>query len=270
MAVDLAAIKEAQQKMWPTGDYQRIINYVNLTAMSEAICDAVQVLPHHRVLDVAAGTGNTALSAARRAFPEVAGLDFAPELLDVARARAAAEGLGISFETGDAEAMDYPDDSFDIVLSTCGVMFTPDHQKAASELVRVCRPGGRIGISAWTPDGAIGQFVKTIGGYAPPPPGAPSPLMWGTQEYLTELFGDAVDLQVEERPHPMLARSPEHFVETFLESYGPAIAALNRLDEGEQQGLADALVQAMSGFARPREASVEIPSNYLQVVATVR
>ncbi|MFW6074703.1 MAG: class I SAM-dependent methyltransferase [Chloroflexota bacterium] len=270
MAEDFTKVKQSQQQVWPTGDYQRIVNYINLMSMSDDLCEAVRVLPHHRVLDVATGTGNTAMVAARRGFPSVTGVDFAPELLDVARARAATEGLNITFDAGDAEDLPYTDDSFNIVLSTCGVMFASDQERAARELDRVCRPGGRIGLTAWTPSGAVGEFIKCIGQYAPPPASVASPLLWGSEEHVEALFGDRVDLEIEQRSISMYAHSPEDFVESFLAHYGPAIAALNRLEPDDRQSLQRDLVQVVAGFAEPAEDSIEIAATYLEIVGAVQ
>lgn len=171
-APDLTAIKDRQQKIWTTGDYARIGN--PLVIMGELLCEAVDVRSGQRVLDVATGSGNTALAAARR-FCETTGIDYVPELIEHARRRAAAEDFEVAFEVGDAEELPYPDASFDAVLSTLGVMFTPDQEKAAGELLRVCRPGGRIGLANWTPDGFVGNMFRTVGKHFPPPPGIKPP-----------------------------------------------------------------------------------------------
>lgn len=270
MTVDLKSIKQVQQQTWPAGDYQRVINHMNLAAMSEHLCDAIPVLPHHRVLDVATGTGNTAMSAKRRGFPHVTGIDYAPELLEVARKRAKAEQLDITLEEADAEDLPFPEDSFDVVLSTCGVIFAPDQQKAASEMVRVCRPGGRIGFTAWTPDGDIGTFNKTIASYAPPPPDAPSPMKWGTREGVQELLGDAVALEITERELAFPVRSSEYYIDLMLENFGMAISALNRLDDAARSELRQDLIAVFNTRGRQLDGALVVPGKHLEVVGTVR
>lgn len=270
MTVDLQSIKQAQQQSWPTGDYQRVINHMNLARMSEHLCDAIPVLPHHRVLDIATGTGNTALAAKRRGFPHVTGIDYAPDLLDIARSRADAEQLDITLEEADAEDLPFPEDSFDVVLSTCGVIFAPDQQKAASEMVRVCRPGGRIGFTAWTPDGDIAQFNKTIASYAPPPPDAPSPMKWGTSDGVRELLGNAVDLEFNERELAFPVRSSEYYIDLMLANFGPAIAAANKLDDEARQELRKELIDVFDTRGRQIDGALVIPGNHLEVVGTVR
>ena len=270
MTVDLQTIKQAQQQVWPTGDYQRVINHMNLVAMSEHLCDVIPVLPHHRVLDVATGTGNTALAAKRRGFPHVTGIDYSPDLLDIARNRANAEQLDVTLEEADAEDLPFPEDSFDVVLSTCGVIFAPDQQRAASEMVRVCSRGGRIGFTAWTPDGDIAQFNKTIATYVPPPADAPSPMKWGTIDGARELLGDAVDLEFNERALAFPVRSSEYYIDLMLANFGPAIAAASRLDEADRQELRKELIAVFDTRGRRLDGSVIVPGNHLVVVGTVR
>ncbi len=270
MTVDLQTIKQAQQQVWPTGDYQRVINHMNLVAMSEHLCDVIPVLPHHRVLDVATGTGNTALAAKRRGFPHVTGIDYSPDLLDIARNRANAEQLDVTVEEADAEDLPFPEDSFDVVLSTCGVIFAPDQQRAASEMVRVCRRGGRIGFTAWTPDGDIAQFNKTIAMYVPPPPDAPSPMKWGTSDGVRELLGDAVDLEFNERELNFPIRSSEYFVDLMLANFGPAMAAANRLDETARRELRQDLIAVFDTRGSLLDGAMVVPGQHLEVVGTVR
>jgi ubiquinone/menaquinone biosynthesis C-methylase UbiE len=270
MATDLKTIKQTQQQVWPTGDYQVVINHMNLASMSERLCDATPVLPTHRVLDIATGTGNTALSAKRRGFPHVTGIDYAPGLLEIAKARAKAEQLDVTLEEADAEDLPYPADSFDVVLSTCGVIFAPDQKKAAEEMVRVCRPGGRIGFTAWTPDGDIGTFNKTIASYVPPPPDAPSPMKWGTTEGVEELLADRVDLEITERELAFPVRSAEYYIDLMLENFGPAMAAFNKLDESSRQDLRRDLIAIFESRGRTVDGALVVPGQHLEVVGTVR
>lgn len=273
MTVDLAQIKQAQQTVWgQTGDYRQIGKIV--TFESELLCEAVGVQAGHTVLDVATGSGNTALAAARRnsassGTSSVTGVDFADDLLEIARARAEAEGLGIKFDVGDAGDLPYQDDSFDIVLSTFGNMFAPGQEQVANELVRVCRPGGRIGLANWTPDSLIGEIGKTVGGYVPPPQGVEPPVLWGTQARLKELFGDRVDLQISQVTAKFHYLDAADFVGALSTYYGPVMNALGRLDEGDQQSLISDLTAVTEKHAHPVDGGTELKSTYLQVVGTV-
>jgi SAM-dependent methyltransferase len=204
--VDYGAIKRQQQAMWASGDYSVIGTPLLIT--SELLCEAAQVRACQRVLDVAAGNGNTALAAARR-NAEVVAIDYVPELLERGRLRAAAEGLAVDFRESDLEQLPFADGSFDVVLSTFGVMFSPGQEQAAGELCRVCRPGGRIGLANWTPEGFIGQLLRLVGSYAPPPAGVRPPTLWGTEARLHELFVGAADIAVSRRMYTFTFRSPE-------------------------------------------------------------
>ncbi|HET7478256.1 MAG TPA: class I SAM-dependent methyltransferase, partial [Rubrobacteraceae bacterium] len=218
---DLAALKERQRKIWTSGEYAKIGN--PLVIMGESLCEAVDLRAGNRVLDVATGSGNTALSAARR-FCEVTGMDLAPESIEHARKRAEAEGMDITFEVGDAEDLSYPDATFDVVLSTLGVMFCPDQEKAASELLRVTRAGGRIGLSNWSPGSFIGNMLRIVGKHVPPPPGIKPPPLWGTEERLQELLGEGVSsLNTTRRSYTFRYPSAPYFVEYFRNYYGPTV-----------------------------------------------
>jgi SAM-dependent methyltransferase len=220
-------IKAKQQKVWSSGDYGKIA-WITVP-LAETLVEAAGLRPGARVLDVATGTGHVAIAAARR-FCEVTGIDYVPALVESAKRRAAAEDLDIDFREADAENLPFPDDSFDYVFSAIGVMFTADHQRAVDELVRVCRPGGRIAIASWTPSGFIGQLLKTVSRHAPPPPGALPPTRWGDDETVRELLGDRV---VSLTTSTVTQRFPsaEYFADFFLTHYGPTHAAAARLDE---------------------------------------
>lgn len=236
--------------------------------LGDALCEAVDLPAGAAVLDVATGTGHVALAAARR-FCAVTGIDYVPELLADARDRAAAEGLEVAFEEADAEQLPFPDGSFDFVLSAIGVMFTADHQKAAGELARVCRPGGRIGMVNWTPDGFIGQLLKIVGRHAPPPPGASPPTRWGSDDVLRELFAGAVtDLAGETDTVRLRFPSAEFFADFLLEHYGPTRKAAERLSSDGRNAFRDDLVSHAREANRAVDGTVAIDCEYLTAVAT--
>jgi SAM-dependent methyltransferase len=262
---DLTAVKERQQQMWATGDYAEVGS--RLQIVSEMLCEAVDLRAGERVLDVATGSGNTALAAARR-FCDVTAIDYVPALLERGRERAAAERLPVDFQEGDAERLDVPDASFDAVLSTFGQMFAPDQQRTASEMLRVCRSGGRIGMANWTPEGFIGEIFRTIGRHVPPPPGVPPPARWGTEEGLHDLFGDAVSsMDVARRTYIFRFRSPEHWLEFFQAHYGPTLTAFGRLDHAGQAELGRDILDVLRRFNRAGTETLSVPSEYLEVVA---
>jgi ubiquinone/menaquinone biosynthesis C-methylase UbiE len=265
---DLAAIKERQQKAWSSGDYSK--PGVTLVIIAEMLCEAVDLRPGRRVLDVATGNGNTALAAARR-FCEVTGIDYVSALLKDGRERAAAEGLQVAFQEGDAEDIPFPDASFDYVLSTIGAMFAPDQEKAASELLRVCRPGGKIGLANWTPDGFVGEFFRTIGKHAPPPPGLKPPILWGTEERLRELLGEGISsLQVARRSFIFRYPSAKYYVDFFRSYFGPLQKAFETLNEAGQEALAHDIQDVIQRYNRSDDETAVWPGDYLEVVATRR
>jgi ubiquinone/menaquinone biosynthesis C-methylase UbiE len=267
-APNLNAIKERQQKTWATGDYARIGN--PLVIMGERLCEAVDLRSGEKVLDVATGSGNTAISAARR-FCEVTGIDYVPELIEHARRRAGVEGMQISFDVGDAEDLPYPNASFDVFLSTLGVMFSPDQERTASELLRVCRSGGRIGLANWTPDGFIGQMFHTIGGHVPPPAGIKPPPLWGTEERLRELFGDGISsLLTMRRTYVFRYPSAQYYVEYFREYYGPTLKAFEALDAEGRETLERDLKSLIEDRNTSGDETMVVPSDYLEVVAVKR
>jgi ubiquinone/menaquinone biosynthesis C-methylase UbiE len=263
--VDLIEVKARQQRTWAAGDYAAV--GATLQIVSEVLCEAAELRPGWRVLDVATGNGGTAIAAARR-MCNVVGLDYVPSLLVHGRDRAAAERYPITFDEGDAEALPYGDAEFDAVLSTFGVMFTANHQRAADELVRVCRPGGVIAMANWTPDGFIGRVFKTIGAHVPPPAGVTSPAMWGTDTYLRTLFGSAVaSLRGETRQFVFRYRSPQHFLEFLRTNYGPMLRAFEALDDAGREALAADLLSLMAA-SNTATGTLAIPSDYLEAVAT--
>jgi SAM-dependent methyltransferase len=238
-----------------------------LQIVGEELCEAIDLRAGERVLDVAAGNGNASLAAARR-HCEVVSTDYVAALLERGSERAAAERLPIEFRVADAEALPFADDSFDAVLSTFGVMFTPDQERAAAELLRVCRPGGRIGLANWTPDGFVGRLFAVIGRHVPPPAGVRSPALWGSAERMQQLFGAAARVEVRQRNFVFRYRSPDHWIDVFRAVYGPMVKAFAALaPQGQAQLTADlrALVQT---FQRAGEATMVVPSAYLEVVIT--
>src|SRR6187455_925110 len=219
---DLAAVKQRQQGAWSSGDYA--IVGTTLQIVGEQLCEALDLRPGSKVLDVAAGNGNATLAAARR-WCDVTSTDYVRALLNNGRDRAAAERLKVDFREADAENLPFADKSFDVVMSTFGVMFTADHDKAAGEMLRVCRSGGKIGMANWTPEGFIGQLFKTLGKHLPPPAGVKSPALWGTRSRLDEMFGKAGEIDAQPRMFVFRYRSPEHWLEVFKTFYGPMLKA---------------------------------------------
>jgi SAM-dependent methyltransferase len=265
---DLAAVKQRQQQTWASADYAAVA--ARIVPMAEGLAQNAGLRAGDRVLDVATGSGNAALAAARCGC-EVTGIDYVPALLERARARAAAEGLEVEFAEGDAEHLAFPDASFDAVLSCLGVMFTPDQERAAAELVRVCKPGGTIGLVNWTPAGFIGQLLRTVGKHVPPPAGVRPPPQWGTEERLGELLGDAVSrLDIQRRTFVFRFRSPDDFATFFRDNYGPVHKAFGALDEPGRERLYDDLTALAREHDREEGPSVAMPAEYLEVVATRR
>jgi len=261
---DLAAVKQRQQGAWSSGDYA--IVGTTLQIVGEQLCEALDLRAGSRVLDVAAGNGNATLAAARR-WCDVTSTDYVPALLKRGRERAAAEHLTIEFREADAEALPFPDASYDVVLSTFGVMFTPDQDKAASELARVCRSGGKIGLASWTPQGFIGQLFKTIGKHIAPPAGVKSPALWGTPARLDEMFGDqASEIVAEPRIFVFRYRSPDHWLDVFKSYYGPMLKAFAALDEAGQAALRRDLLSLLSEFDHSDDGTVVVHSEYLEAV----
>lgn len=263
---DFSAVKTRQQGAWSSGDYATV--GTTLQIVGETLCEALDLRAGQKVLDVAAGNGNVTLAAARR-WCEVVSTDYVPALLERGRERAAAERLAIEFREADAEALPFADGSFDAVVSTFGVMFTADQDKAAAELVRVCKPGGKIGLANWTPDGFIGQLFKTIGKYMPPPAGVKSPALWGTGARITEFFGaQASSIQLEQRDFVFRYRSAQHWLDVFKSYYGPLLKTFGALDPETRTALTDDLFELIKRFNRSGDKTMVVPSEYLEVVVT--
>jgi len=266
IAPDLHAVKQRQQTMWASGDFHAVATLIQPVA--EDLCEAVDLRADWRVLDVATGSGNAALAAARRGC-NVVGIDYVPALLARGRRRAEAEGLDIELVEGDAESIPFPDASFDAVLSVYGAMFAPDHEKTFAELARVCRPGGRIGLATWIPDGFIGEMLKVVSAHVPPAPGVASPLLWGTKAYIGSMFGDTIDgLGARERTFTFRFRSAEGFVEYFRDFYGPTLKAFEAVGDGGADELFADLVALVRKHAGTSDGPVAIPATWLETVAT--
>jgi ubiquinone/menaquinone biosynthesis C-methylase UbiE len=265
-AVDLEAVKQVQQQIWSEGDFAKIGELAMI--VGEELCEAVDIIPGERVLDVACGPGNTAMAAARRSWEKVIGLDYVPGLLARARERAEGERLDISYVEGDAENLPFDDASFDVVVSTFGAMFAPNQQRTASELLRVCASGGRIGMANWAPEGYVGQMFATNTKHAPPPPGVDPAILWGTEERLRELFGDAIsDLRIEPKDMILRYRSFDAWLEWFRTWFGPMRMAYARVGPQGEEALTSDLRELVERFDRGGGRAMIVPATYLQVVA---
>lgn len=265
---DYAAIKQRQQATWASGDFAVV--GTTLQIVGEMLAEAADVRAGERVLDVAAGNGNATLAAARR-FADVTSTDYVPHLLEKGQRRAEAEGLIVDFKVADAEALPYEAGSFDVVLSTFGVMFAPDHVMAAREMLRVVRPGGRIGLANWTPDGLIGRLFKIVGAHVAPPAGVKSPVLWGTESHLVALFGpQAQDIRVERKHFPFRYHSAAHFVQVFRDLYGPTHKAFAALDAAGQASLEREITKLLDEMDVGGGRGLVAPSEYAEIVITVR
>jgi ubiquinone/menaquinone biosynthesis C-methylase UbiE len=265
---DLEALKARQHGAWSSGDYAVV--GTTLQIVGEQLCEALDIRAGQKVLDVAAGNGNATLAAARR-WCEVVSTDYVPSLLERGRLRAEADGLSIKFKEADAEALSFADAGFDVVLSTFGVMFTPDQDQAAAELIRVCRSGGKIGLANWTPEGFIGQVFRTLGKYLPPPAGVKSPALWGTEARIQEMFGpSAVSIKAERRHFNFRYRSPDHFLDVFKNFYGPMLKAFAALDAANRQALRNDLFVLIGRMNRAEDGTMIVPSEYLEIVIVKR
>jgi ubiquinone/menaquinone biosynthesis C-methylase UbiE len=267
-APDLGALKTKQRAAWSSGNYAIVGS--TLQIVGEGLCETLDLRAGSKVLDVAAGNGMASLAAARR-WCEVISTDYVPDLLERGKARAAAEGWNIKFIEADAEDLPFEGDQFDVVLSTFGVMFTPNQDQAAVELLRVCKPKGKIGLANWTPDGFIGQVFKTLGKYLPPPTGTKSPALWGTRARLTEMFdAEARAIKAESRLFKFRYRSPAHFLDVFKTYYGPVLKAFAALEPAKQEELHNDLNALIVRMNRSGDGTMVVPSEYLEVVITKR
>jgi ubiquinone/menaquinone biosynthesis C-methylase UbiE len=265
---DLNALKTRQHAAWSSGDYAVV--GTTLQIVGEQLCETLDIRAGQKVLDVAAGNGNATLAAARR-WCDVVSTDYVASLLERGRSRAEADGLSVEFKEADAEALSFGNGVFDVVVSTFGVMFTPNQDSAAAELLRVCKSGGKIGMANWTPEGFIGQLFKTLGKYLPPPPGAKSPALWGTEARLTQMFGaSASAIKSERRDFMFRYRSPEHFLDVFKSYYGPMLKAFAALDETNQQALRKDLLALIASMNRAQDGTMVVPSEYLEIVILKR
>jgi SAM-dependent methyltransferase len=266
-APDYAAIKQKQQATWASGDFAVV--GTTLQIVGENLAEAADIRAGEQVLDVAAGNGNATLAAARR-FARVTSTDYVPALLEKGAARARAEGLDVTFQTADAEALPFGDGTFDAALSTFGVMFAPDAERSSAELVRVVRSGGRIGLASWTPSGFLGDLFKTIGKHVPPPAGLRSPMQWGDEARIRELFGAHGDVQCTRRDFMMRYQSAEHWIAVFRTFYGPTHKAFAALQPAAQTKLHEDLVTLLEAANRGGPASLVVPAEYLEVVVTLK
>lgn len=265
--VDLKPVRQAMQQTWSRGDFSMVATVVMPDA--ERLAESLDIVPGERVLDVASGSGNAAIAAARRAWGNTVSSDFVPALLERGRERAAAERLEIEFVEADAADLPFDDAEFDVVMSIYGAMFAPDHAKTASELLRVCKPGGRIGMANWTPDGFVGEMFIVTARHAPPPVPITPPPLWGTEEHLRELFGDGVsDLKLERRTSVQRFYSADHWLETFRSYFGPTMLAFERVGSEGEAALEADLRELLERYNRAGERALVLESDYLEVVAT--
>lgn len=266
--VDLNALKSRQQTAWASGDYAVI--GTTLQIVGEQLAEACDLRWDERVLDVAAGNGNATLAAARRGCM-VTSTDYVPTLLERGAERARAERMNVEFKVADVEALPFPDASFDAVLSTFGVMFAPDHARSASEMARVCRPGGRIGLANWTPESMIGQMFKVLGRYLPPPAGVQPPALWGVKSHLQQLFGERIaSMEMTPRVFNFRYRSAAHFIEVFRTWYGPVHKAFAALPADQAASLERDLAELLNTTNRGGAGTLVAPSDYVEIVITRR
>jgi len=264
--IDFNALKQRQQATWASGDFAII--GTTLQIVGESLAEAADVCAGERVLDVAAGNGNASLAAARR-FAHVTSTDYVKHLLDKGAARAKAEGLEITFQVADAEKLPFADGSFDVALSTFGAMFTPEHQRAAQELLRVTRSGGRIGLANWTPEGFIGDLFRLVGSFLPPPAGTQSPALWGSEPHIVKLFGPyAADIRCVRRYFNFRYLSAAHWIEVFRNFYGPTHKAYAALDAARQLRLTEEITRLLERLNTGGSRSLVVPGEYLEIVVT--
>jgi len=265
-AVDMQALREAGLKTWSEGDFAVVAAIVMM--VSEELVEALDVVPGERILDVACGSGNAAIAAARRSWGNVVGVDFVPALLERARERAAAERLDVEFVEGDAADLPFGDAEFDVLTSVFGAMFAPEQEKAATELLRVTKPGGRIGMANWVPDGPVSQIFAIVAKHAPPPPGFTPPVLWGTEDRVRELFGDGVsDLKMERRVSRQAFRSVDHYLEIFRSYFGPIKLAFDRVGPDGEAALEADLREQLEQCNTAGDRAFVLEPEYLQVIA---
>lgn len=265
---DLKAIKTKQQAAWSSGDYAVV--GATLQIVGEQLAEAMDLRAGAKVLDIAAGNGNFTLAAAHR-WCNVTSTDYVEALLNRGRLRAEAEGLKVTFQKADAEELPFGDGAFDAVASTFGAMFSPDQGRTASEMLRVCRSGGRIGLANWTPDGFIGQMFKTIGKHLPPPAGLKSPALWGTSEWMEKAFGaESSALKAKPRNFVFRYRSPQHFLDVFRDYYGPMLKAFEALNAAGRKALSQDIIELIGRFNTSGDGTVVVSGEYLEVVVTKR
>jgi ubiquinone/menaquinone biosynthesis C-methylase UbiE len=267
MTVDYAAVTQRQKKVWGMGDYAHIASVVS--PIADRLVESLDIRPGQRVLDVAAGSGNAALAAARR-FADVLATDYVPDLLGVAEKRAELEGLDVRTEVADAQHLPYDEGSFDVVVSAIGAMFAPDQERVADELVRVCRPGGRIGVASWTPDSIIGDMFRTVGRHVPPPPGVKPPVLWGDEARIRELFGDRVEIAATRRTFSWRWPSARFMAEYFERWYGPTIAAFGAVGPDGHDALLEDLEKTFAEHNVADDGTFAADAAFLEVIATKR
>ncbi len=263
-AVNYDAIKAKQQIAWGSGDYARV--GVTLQITGESLCEAMDMRSGESVLDVAAGNGNATLAAARR-FCKVISTDYVQTLLDHSKSRAAAEGLSVEYQIADAESLPFEENTFSNVVSTFGVMFSPNQTQASNELMRVCRPGGKIGLACWTPDGFIGQIFKILGGFITPPAGLKSPALWGTEDFVQSNFGDAAHvINNTSKDFVFRYHSPEHWLDIFGTYYGPLVKAFEALDQEKSELLKKEILKLIDSVNIANDGTMVVPSRYLETI----
>ena len=260
-----AELTSRMQQTWATGDFNRVA--MGIVHVSDALVRAVDVRPGERVLDVGCGSGNAALAAARR-YADVVGLDYVPSLIARARLRAEAEGTQVEFQVGDAQALPFPDNAFDVVLSVFGVIFAPDQERAMAELLRVTRPGGRIALATWMPEGMGGETFRAMSKHVPPPPGAMPVVRWGTEEGLREISGGAATFTLTRRTFFQYYRSVDHLLDTFFQFFGPAVRAREAVGEAGYPALRHDLGEVFTRLNRATDGTAQIAAEYLEVIAT--
>jgi ubiquinone/menaquinone biosynthesis C-methylase UbiE len=263
---DLVALKEHQQETWAAGDFSMFAR--TIVIVSERLCEAAQLRADHKVLDVACGSGNTAIAAARRGC-DVVGIDYVPALLERAKERAAAERFTITFLEGDAEDLDFPDETFDVVMSTFGVMFAPDQEKAAAELLRVCKPGGKIAMSNFPPNSLAGGFLRAAARYQLPPRGVKPPVLWGNEDWLNDTFGHAASkIEVTRQDVKLCYKTPEDWLDFFTRYFGPIGTVYEALNDSKRERFGRDLMEVVIDGNVSGDDTIVAPVDYSEIVIT--